>query len=277
MKTIDVWAQITTERMARRPWLEPLLRWTGRPGELLAPTPASTLQAMDAAGVDVALLSAWYGPEGDLITNREVAEQIDAAPSRFRGLASADLNDPMQAVRELRRWLADRRFVGVRVVPWLWGLPPSDRSYYPLYVACIDAGVPLCTQIGHTGPLRRSDVGRLIPYLEDVLLDFPELKVVGGHVGFPWLDELMTLTIKFPNFYVDTSAYVLKRLPAEFVQWMKGPGAMRVMFGTNWPMLSPQRCLEGLDRLALNDEQRDDFLRGNARRVFERLGDLAAA
>ncbi len=277
MKTIDVWAQITTERMARRPWLEPLLRWTGRPGELLAPTPASTLQAMDAAGVDVALLSAWYGPEGDLITNREVAEQIDAAPSRFRGLASADLNDPMQAVRELRRWLADRRFVGVRVVPWLWGLPPSDRRYYPLYVACIDAGVPLCTQIGHTGPLRRSDVGRLIPYLEDVLLDFPELKVVGGHVGFPWLDELMTLTIKFPNFYVDTSAYVLKRLPAEFVQWMKGPGAKRVMFGTNWPMLSPQRCLEGLDRLALNDEQRDDFLRGNARRVFERLGDLAAA
>ena len=67
--TIDVWAQITTERMAKRPWLEPLLRWTGRTGEALVPSVATTLQSMDAAGVEIALLSAWYGPEGDLIPN----------------------------------------------------------------------------------------------------------------------------------------------------------------------------------------------------------------
>ncbi len=273
METIDVWAQITTERMAARPWLAPLLRWTGRSGEMLAPTPASTLAAMDAGGVSLALLSAWYGPEGDLITNEEVGRQIDAAPTRFRGLASADLRDPMNAVRELRRWLGDRRFVGVRVVPWLWDLPPNDRRYYPIYAACIDAGVPFCTQIGHTGPLRRSETGRLIPYLEDVLLDFPELTVVGGHVGFPWLDELTTLAVKFPNFHVDTSAYVLKRLPPGFAQWMKGPGAKRVMFGTNWPMLAPQRCLEGLDSLGLDTGQQRDFLFGNARRTFTRLAD----
>lgn len=274
METIDVWAQITTERMAARPWLAPLLRWTGRSVEALAPTPASTLAAMDAAGVSLALLSAWYGPEGDLITNEEVARQIDAAPTRFKGLASADLREPMKAVRELRRWLGDRRFVGVRVVPWLWDLPPNDRRYYPIYAACIDAGVPFCTQIGHTGPLRRSETGRLIPYLEDVLLDFPELTVVGGHVGFPWLDELTTLGVKFPNFHVDTSAYVPKRLPPAFVQWMKGPGAKRVMFGTNWPMLSPQRCLEGLAALGLSAEQQQDFLGGNARRAFARLADV---
>lgn len=264
---VDVWAQITTERMARRPWLEPLLRWTGQSGELL-PTPATTLQAMDAAGVDIALLSAWYGPEGDLISNDEVAQQIAAAPLRFRGLASADLNDPMEAVRDIRRWVDGKRFVGVRVVPWLWGLPPNDRRYYPIYAACIDAGVPVCTQIGHTGPLKSSETGRLIPYLEEVLLDFPELKVVGGHVGFPWLDELTTLAIKFPNFHVDTSAYALTRLPPAFVQWMKGPGVKRVMFGTNWPMLAPQRCLEGLSALGLSDEQRVAFLGGNAQRVF---------
>lgn len=266
--TIDVWAQITTERMARRPWLEPLLRWTGRSGELTVPSVASTLQSMDAAGVETALLSAWYGPEGDLITNEEVAAQIDAAPTRFRGLASADLSHPMQAVREIRRWVDGKRFVGVRMLPWLWGLPPNDRRYYPVYAACIDAGVPFCTQIGHTGPLRSSETGRLIPYLEDVLIDFPELTVVGGHVGFPWLDELTTLTVKFPNFHVDTSAYALHRLPPAFVQWMKGPGATRVMFGTNWPMLSHQRCLDGLAALELPDDKRQAFLAGNARRVF---------
>lgn len=266
--TIDVWAQITTERMAARPWLEPLLRWTGRSGELTVPSVESTLQSMDAAGVEIALLSAWYGPEGDLITNEEVAAQIDAAPRRFRGLASADLNNPMQAVREIRRWVDGNRFVGVRMLPWLWGLPPNDRRFYPVYAACIDAGVPFCTQIGHTGPLRSSETGRLIPYLEDVLLDFPELTVVGGHVGFPWLDELTTLTIKFPNFHVDTSAYVLHRLPSTFVQWMKGPGATRVMFGTNWPMLAHQRCLDGLCALDLTADQQQAFLAGNARRVF---------
>jgi uncharacterized protein len=267
MNAIDVWAQITTERMAKRPWLETLLRWTAR-GAGEVPSVESTVQAMDAAGVDIALLSAWHGPEGSLISNEEVARQIDAEPTRFRGLATVDLDRPMESVREIRRWVDRKSFVGVRVVPWLWGLPPNDRRYYPVYAACIDAGVPFCTQIGHTGPLRRSETGRPIPYLEDVMLEFPELVVVGGHVGFPWLDELVTMTVKFPNFYVDTSAYALHRLPPDFVRWMKGIGQSRVMFGTNWPMLSPQKCLQGLGELGLSSEQRDAFLHGNAQRVF---------
>lgn len=266
MGAIDVWAQVTTERMAQRPWLEPLLRWTGR--ERGETTVEATLAAMDAGGVDIALISAWHGPEGNLISNDEVADQIAAAPTRFRGLATVDLNNPMESMREIRRRVDGKSFVGVRMVPWLWNVPPNDRRYYPIYAACIEAGVPFCTQIGHTGPLKRSETGRLIPYLEDVLLDFPELVVVGGHVGFPWLDELTTMTIKFPNFYVDTSAYALHRLPPAFVQWMKGPGKTRAMFGTNWPMLSPQKCLEGFKQLELSQDQTDAFLSGNARRVF---------
>jgi len=265
---IDVWAQITTERMARAPWLATLLRWTGRAEGALVPTPQSTLAAMDAGGVDLAFLSAWYGPEGCLISNEEVAAQIEAAPGRFRGLASADVRDPMGAVRELRRWVDRKRFVRVRLVPWLWDLPPNDRRYYPLYAACVELGVPFCTQIGHTGPLKRSECGRLI-YLEEVLLDFPELVVVGEHVGFPWLDELVTLTVKFPNFFVDTSAYTLRRLPSGFVDYMKGIGGSRVMFGTNWPMIPHAKALEGLDALALSDDGRDAFLSGTARRVFK--------
>ena len=267
MGAIDVWAQITTERMANQPWRTTLTRWTGRDNPMLESVD-STLQAMDAAGVDIALLSAWVGPEGELISNEEVSQQIEAAPTRFRGLASVDLYRPMTAVRDIRRWVDGKTFVGVRVVPWLWDLPPNDRRYYPIYAACVEAGVPFCTQIGHTGPLKRSETGRLIPYLEDVMLDFPELVVVGGHVGFPWLDELVTLTVKFPNFHVDTSAYALHRLPQAFVDWMKGLGRNRVMFGTNWPMLSPQKCLAGLKGLQLTQEQSEAFLSGNARRVF---------
>ena len=265
---IDVWAQITTERMAAQPWLATLLRWTGQDQNRILPSVASSVEAMDSAGVGISILSAWHGPNGSLISNEEVAAQIDEAPDRLRGLASVDLNQPMEAVREIRKWVDGKRFVGVRVVPWLWGLPPDDRRYYPIYAACVDAGVPFCTQIGHTGPLLTSETGRPLPYLERVMLDFPELVVIGGHVGFPWIDELLTMTIKFPNFHVDTSAYAVHRLPPAFVEYMKGPGRSRVMFGTNWPMLSPARCLEKLDQLGLDDDNRDAFLSGNARRVF---------
>ena len=269
MGAIDVWSQMTTQRMAEAPWLATLLRWTGQTGAPQVPSTEVTLAAMDAANVDISLLSAWHGPTGSLISNEEVSAQIDSAPDRFRGLATVDLSQPMEAVRELRRWVDGKKFVGVRVVPWLWDLPPNDRRYYPVYAACIDLGVPFCTQVGHTGPLMRSETGRPIPYLEDVLLDFPELVVVGGHVGFPWIDELTSLTIKFPNFHVDTSAYAVHRLPPDFVAYMKGLGQDRVMFGTNWPMLSPAGCLQGLDDLKLTDSQRDAFLSGNARRVFK--------
>ncbi|SIO19927.1 hypothetical protein SAMN02745824_3319 [Parasphingorhabdus marina DSM 22363] len=269
MGAIDVWSQMTTQRMAEAPWLATLLRWTGQTGAPQVPSTEVTLAAMDAANVDISLLSAWHGPAGSLISNEEVSAQIDTAPDRFRGLATVDLSQPMEAVRELRRWVDGKKFVGVRVVPWLWDLPPNDRRYYPVYAACVDLGVPFCTQVGHTGPLMRSETGRPIPYLEDVLLDFPELVVVGGHVGFPWIDELISLTIKFPNFHVDTSAYAVHRLPPDFVAYMKGLGQDRVIFGTNWPMLSPAGCLQRLDDLQLTDVQQDAFLSGNARRVFK--------
>ena len=117
MSIVDTWAQIATERMAKRPWLQTLLRWTGHDGDAVLPSVEATLQAMDAAGVDIAPLSAWHGPEGDLISNEEVAQQIEAARQRFRGLASVDLCRPMEAVREIRRWVDRKKFVGVRVVP----------------------------------------------------------------------------------------------------------------------------------------------------------------
>ncbi len=114
----------------------------------------------------------------------------------------------------------------------------------------------------------RSETGRPIPYLEDVLLDFPELVVVGGHVGFPWIDELISLTVKFPNFYVDTSAYAVHRLPLNFIEYMKSVGSKRVMFGTNWPMLSPSQCLKHLESLELSEHQKNAFLYENAHRIF---------
>jgi predicted TIM-barrel fold metal-dependent hydrolase len=264
---IDAWIQHPTPEFLGHDMFASLRRWMGIT-QLPDQFPlALTLAAMDAAGVDRALNTAWCGDRGWLLSNDFVAETVAQAPDRLVGVGSVDLSDPVAAVREVRR-CADRGFKGIRVLPWLWNLPPDDRRYYPVYVACVEAGLPFCLQIGHTGPLRSSRFGRPIPYLENVLLDFPDLVVVGGHVGVPWMSEVMTLLHKFPNFHVDTSAYTVSRLPPELVRFMAGRGRTRVLFGSNYPMIQPGRCLNGLADLGLDEEARALFLGGNAARVF---------
>ena len=81
-------------------------------------------------------------------------------PDRFAGVAAVDLVRPIDAVRELRRCVRDLGFRALRVVPWLWNLPPDDRLYYPLYAECVELGIPFCLQVGHTGPLRPFEPGR---------------------------------------------------------------------------------------------------------------------
>lgn len=261
---IDVWLQQPTSLFTRQPWFERLLRANTSP---VAPTVSMTLEAMDEAGVRFALLSAWNSPSGPLISNDDVAELVAAHPDRFGGIASVDLRDPVRAVREIRRCVRDLGFVGVRVVPWLWGLPPNDRRYYPVYVACVEEDVPFCTQIGHTTTPHSSEPGRPIPYLDEVLLDFPDL-VVGGQVGYPWVAEALSLAEKYPNFHLDTSGYPVHRLPPQLVEFMRGRGRTRVLFGSNYPMLTPQRCLARLADLRLGPAATELYLGGNARRVF---------
>ena len=265
---IDAWMQHPTLRHMQHEMFESLRRWT----KMEVPTQElpleMTIAAMDAAGVDIGLATAWYAPEGDLISNDEVHGFVQRYPDRLIGIASANIAKPMDAVKEVRRCVRDLGFKGVRIIPWLWGLPPDDRRYYPIYTECVELGVPFCLQTGHTGPLRPSEPGRPIPYLDNVALEFPELKIVAGHIGYPWTAEMISLARKYENVYIDTSAYTAQRFPAELVEYMKGGGRKKVMFGTNYPMIMPARCLEGLDGLGLDEEAKEMFLYQNAARVF---------
>ena len=267
-RIIDVWMQPPTRRFLEQPFLESLRRWARQDSFPEIPTSAM-VASMDAAEVEVGLLAAWWGPHGALIDNEEVVAIIDEYPGRFVGLASVNLAQPMEAVRQLRYWVRARGFGGLRIVPWLWGLPPDDRRYYPLYAECIELDVPFCLQVGHTGPLLTSEPGRPIPYLENVALEFPELKIVAGHIGAPWTQEIISLATKFPNLYIDTSAYKAKRYPADFVEFLRGRGSKKVMFGSNFPMLTARACLEGIGTLGLSEDAMELFLRGNASRVFK--------
>lgn len=265
---VDAWMQHPTDRFLDTEMFASLRRWTGGQLPEQAPPLAATLAAMDAGGVDVGLLSAWHGPEGALIANDEVAAWVAEAPDRLAGLAAVDLRRPVAAVRELRRCVTELGFKGLRIIPWLWELPPTDRRWYPVFAACAELGVPVGTQVGHTGPLRPSETGRPIPYIDQVAIDFPELVIVCGHIGYPWTEEMMAVCRKHANVFIDTSAYTVRRYPPELVRFLRADGRTRVLFGTNWPMIAPERALAGLDDLGLDDETRELFLAGNARRVF---------
>jgi hypothetical protein len=102
-----------------------------------------------------------------------------------------------------------------------------------------------------------------------VALDFPELTIVGGHIGFPWTNEMIALATKYPNVHIDTSAYKASRYPQELVAYMRGHGKKKVLFGTNFPMVSFSDALKDIDVLELNAEARSLFLSENARRVFK--------
>ena len=266
---IDAWIQHPTGEFFGHEMFASLRRWMRLdvvPDEFPV---ALTIGALDAAGVSKALTSAWWGPEGPLLSNDEVAKTVAAHPERFVGIGSVDLYRPMDAVRELRRCVRELGFVGVRQLPWLWGLPPNDRRYYPIYAECVELDVPFCLQVGHAGPLRPSDPGRPIPYLDEVACDFPELKIVGGHIGYPWTDEMISMATKYNNVYIDTSAYTPERYPAALVQFMKGPGARKVLYGSNYPMIQPAKCIAQLDSLGLSEETQRLFLHDNAVSVFK--------
>jgi predicted TIM-barrel fold metal-dependent hydrolase len=266
---IDAWAQHPTARQLADPIFDSLRRWTK--SERLeggAELPVSvTLDAMDEGGVDRSLISAWVAPRNVMISNDEVAAFVAEAPDRLIGVGSVDISRPMAAVAEIRRCVEELDFKAIRVLPWLWEAPPTDRRFYPVYVACCELGVPFCTQIGHTGPLMPSEVGRPI-YLDQVAVDFPELVIVGGHIGYPWTDEAIAVATKHENVFIDTSAYSVRRYPAQLVEFLRTNGQRKVLFGTNYPMITPAKALEGIDALGLSDEARALFLAGNAERVY---------
>jgi predicted TIM-barrel fold metal-dependent hydrolase len=183
-------------------------------------------------------------------------------------VGAVDLRRPLDAAREVRRCVEELRFVGIRLLPWLWELHPDDRRCYPTYAAAAELGVPVCFQVGHTGPLRGSQYGRPIPHVDNIALDIPELTLVCGHIGYPWTDEMIALATKYPQVHIDTSAYKPSRFPPQLVAFMRKHGRKKVLYGSNWPMIQPAACLAQVDALGLDDEARALFLAGNADRVF---------
>lgn len=271
LSVIDAWAQPAfRELFQHMPEIARLFRQSGS-SQLLdtGVTPEQMVALMDAGGVQTVMLCAWQRPGKVITTNDQIAAMVRQYPERFVGVAAVNLENPMEAVRELDRAVKELGCRALRVIPWLWNRPPNDKLYFPLYVRCIELEIPFCTQVGHTGPLMPSEPGRPIPYLDEVALTFPELKIVGGHIGYPWTDEMIGLAWKHENVFIDTSAWLPRYYPPQLLHFMKTYGQDKVLFGTNFPQLSFEKCVTQTLELGLPEEVQQKFLCENARRVFK--------
>ena len=113
-----------------------------------------------------------------------------------------------------------------------------------------------------------SEPGRPVPYLDEVALTFPELRLVAGHIGYPWTDEMIGVAWKHENVFIDTSAHAPRYYPPQVVQYLKTYGQDKVLFGTNFPQLSWEQCVQQVQAMHLPPQIQTKFLGGNARRVF---------
>jgi uncharacterized protein len=219
---------------------------------------AKMIDAMDRHGVRVALMA------GD---NEAVAKAQNAHPGRIFGEYHANPTNIMRAVRELDHYVRQCGFVALRIEPFMWRKAPTDRVYYPLYAKAAELGVTVQTQVGHTGPLYPSETGRPL-YIDEVALDFPELRIVCGHIGWPWTEEMIAVAWKHRNVWIDTSAHLPRYYPPAFVHFMKTFGKDKVCFATDYPLLQWPRVLPDVEALELPLDVKQRFLHDNALKAF---------
>ena len=234
------------------------------------------LEKMDAAGIDRTLLVAVRA--GDLavkgsfeIEYSRVAEVCAEHPERFSGLAGVDPFRGMAGIYQLQEAVEGLGFDGAHLYPHWFGLAPNDRRYYPYYAKCCELDIPIMMQVGHnliySRERRLPSVGRPIT-LDEVAIDFPELKLIGIHIGVPWTDEMISMAWKHENIFIGVDAYAPKHWPPQIVHYLNSYGQDKVLFGTDWPVIDPGRAMAEVNEMDLRPGAKAKLLRDNALKLF---------
>ncbi len=274
---IDAWATHITPEGAKRWPLEflhifnkydsPAVMTEGQPIEAL-------LREMEEAGVDKLILSAFHYKGEWVLSNEEVADYVKQYPDRFVGAGGVDvMQKPMEVAAQVEYMAKELNMCCVRLEPYMCGdgmtgLPPNDKHFWPVYMKCSELGIAVALQVGHTGPLLPSECGRPI-YLDEVALAFPDLVILGCHVGQPWHEEMMTLAWKHPNVYLETSARSPRQWPESLVKFAKTWGQDKIIWATDYPLLSFDRTLTELEDLGVSDEIYRKIVRDNVVRALK--------
>lgn len=238
------------------------------------------LLKMDNSGIERSLLIAVRGGDLNVRGSFEVPydyvhEACQQYPDRFSGLAGVDPTRGMQGLRDLEAAVRDYGFVGAHWYPHWFSMPPDAAQIYPYYAKCCELDIPIMMQVGqnliYSRDRRLPSVARPI-LLDRVAIDFPDLKIIGIHIGIPWTDEMIAMCWKHENVFTAGDAYAPRYWPRQYVHYADTIGRHKVMFGTDWPVIAPERAVREAAELDLKDESRRSLMRDNALRVFRLPG-----
>ena len=208
------------------------------------------------------------------IPNEEIAEAAAASPDVLIPFASVDPARP-DAVERARILVAEHAVKGFKFHPNLQAFFPNDRGAYPLYEVIAEAGLPALFHSGHSG------IGTGVPggggfrlkysnpmCLDDVAADFPELQIVLAHPSFPWQDEAISVCLHKANVWIDLSGWSPKYFPPQLVQYANTQLRTKVLFGSDFPLITPDRWLSDFAEAPFKDEVRPLILKENAARLL---------
>jgi predicted TIM-barrel fold metal-dependent hydrolase len=209
------------------------------------------------------------------VSSEEVAELAAANPDVLIPFASVDPARGRRGVEQARRLIAEHGVRGFKFHPSLQAFAPNDRAAYPLYEVIAEAGLPALFHTGHSG------IGSGLPggggirlkysnpmLVDDVAVDFPELPIVLAHPSFPWQDEALSVAMHKPQVHIDLSGWSPKYFPPQLVRYANTLLKHQVLFGSDYPMITPDRWLADFERLEIDDDVRPLILKENAARLL---------
>ncbi len=268
MTVVDLWLNALTGRAAAA-----FLGRSGNEGipELLggdlsaATTPKQLIATMDACGVDMGVVALGLSaPETD-----EMLSELAGYPDRLRAALVVDRPDrPVRQCVRLRALAEHPSVALVRVTPLVDQYPLNDKLYYPVYTTCAELGLPVSINVGVPGPRVRSACQHP-ELLEDVLIDFKGLTVIGAHMGHPFESLLIQYMLKWPDLYLSNSAYLAKYMDPALIAFMDSTrGKGRVLFASDHPFLPLDRAISAARDLPLSEGAADAFLGATAARLL---------
>ena len=210
------------------------------------------------------------------IANEEVAEVSAEHADVLIPFASIDPAKGKMGAREARRLIEDYGVRGFKFHPSQQGFYPNDRKAYVLYEAIAEAGLPALFHTGQTGAGAGAPGGMGVRlkfsnpmYLDDVAVDFPDMPIIMAHPSFPWQDEALAVATHKPNVYIDLSGWSPKYFPANLIQYTNSLLKDRILFGSDYPVITPDRWMADFEKLPIKPEVRPRVLKDNAVRLLK--------
>jgi uncharacterized protein len=243
--------------------------------ELTVPELADYYREREMAAVVFTVDSITRTGAGPRVSSEEIAEQAAEYPDTLIPFASVDPGRGAAGVRMARRLISSYGVRGFKFHPSDQGFYPNDPAAYPLYEVIAEAGLPALFHSGQTGvgAGQRAGGGIGLKYsnpihLDDVAVDFPDMPIIIAHPSVPWQDEALAIAGHKPQVYIDLSGWSPKYFPPQLVAQANSLLKDKVLFGSDFPALSPDRWLADFAKLDIKDEVRPLILKENAIRLF---------